>query len=71
MNDIFQTRDDTHINLNELKFIKYEEGYMFIHSGKFTHAMAPAIEMSPEDMRITLQGHGILDEKSNKYLIYW
>jgi hypothetical protein len=44
---------------------------MFIHSGKFTHAMAPAIEMSPEDMRITLQGHGILDEKSNKYLIYW
>jgi hypothetical protein len=71
MNTIFQTRDDTHINLNELEFIKYEEGYMFIHSGKFTHAMAPAIEMSPEDMRITLQGHGILDEKSNKYLIYW
>ena len=71
MNTILQTRNDTHINLNELEFIKYEEGYMFIHSGRFTHAMAPAIEMTPADMRITLQGHGILDQKSNKYLIYW
>lgn len=57
--------------VNDLEFIKYEEGYMFIHSGKFTHAMAPAIEMTKDDMRITLQGHGILDEAADKYLLYW
>ncbi len=65
------TRCDTSVDLNDLAFIKYEEGYMFLHSGKFTHAMAPAILIEEDDMRITLQGHGILDENKNEYLIYW
>ena len=65
------TRCDTSVDLNDLAFIKYEEGYMFLHSGKFTHAMAPAILIQDEDMRITLQGHGILDEEKDEYLIYW
>ena len=65
------TRCDTDIDLNRLAFIKYQEGSMFLHSGKFTHAMAPAINIEPDDMRITLQGHGILDEESDEYLIYW
>lgn len=66
-----ETPCDLNELVNELEFIKYEEGYMFIHSGKFTHAMAPAIEMAKDDMRITLQGHGILDEATGKYLLYW
>lgn len=65
------TRCDTSVDLNDLAFIKYEEGYMFLHSGKFTHAMAPAILIQDDDMRITLQGHGILDEDRDEYLIYW
>ncbi len=71
MNEVFYTRNDTHIDLSKLEFIKYEEGFMFIHSGRFTHAMAPAIQMRSNDMRITLQGHGIFSEKDNKYLLYW
>ena len=71
MNEVFYTRNDTHIDLSKLEFIKYEEGFMFIHSGRFTHAMAPAIQMKSDEMRITLQGHGILSKKDNKYLLYW
>ena len=65
------TRCDTAIDLNDLAYIKYEEGYMFLHSGKFTHAMAPAILIQDNDMRVTLQGHGILDKDKDEYLIYW
>jgi len=44
----------------ELEFIPYREGYMYLHDGLTTHQIAKPTPSSVESPRITLQGHGAI-----------
>ena len=48
---------------------EYELGRYCLHSGLHYHQVAPFDEVHPDDVRITLQGHGIMGERSIK--LYW
>jgi hypothetical protein len=50
--------------------IEYKVGYIVMHNGMDYHMIAPC-EMSNTKNRITLQGHGVYEKKSNTWWIYW
>lgn len=47
----------------------YQRGHLALHSGHLMHQIAPAIDMQPDDERITLQGHGI--RVDGVWRLYW
>ena len=50
--------------------INYKEGWMVCHNGQTYHMIAPCKE-SKTKSRITLQGHGVYEKKSNTWYLYW
>jgi hypothetical protein len=50
--------------------IEYKVGYIVMHNGMDYHMIAPC-ETSKTHKRITLQGHGVYEKKSNTWWIYW
>ena len=57
--------------LNELKprIIEYIPGYIYFHSGNIPHSI---IQFNHDiKPRITIQGHGILDESTNSICLYF
>lgn len=48
---------------------EYQLGRFCLHSGLRYHQIAPIPEVQPGDVRITLQGHGIIGRNSTK--LYW
>jgi hypothetical protein len=48
---------------------KYQTGLMALHSGMNYHQIAPFPNMTAQDVRITLQGHGIC--ANGTWQIYW
>lgn len=54
---------------HETVFLPYREGELLLHSGNRAHQIAPVPSVYPGDMRITLQGHGVLSE--GRWLLYW
>ncbi|PZU95065.1 MAG: hypothetical protein DCE90_13285 [Pseudanabaena sp.] len=50
-------------------FYPYELGSLVIHSGHILHQIAPCIDIQPNDERITLQGHAILN--NGTWQLYW
>ena len=51
------------------EYVPYEEGTMVCHSGMLLHQIAPAADLRPDDMRVTLQGHALPGRDG--YLLYW
>jgi hypothetical protein len=49
--------------------IHYTPGEMVFHSGRFVHRIAPARSLGPDDIRMTLQAHGVLLD--GVWQIYW
>ena len=47
----------------------YERGHMALHSGHLLHQIAPAVDLLPDDRRITLQGHGV--RVGGIWRLYW
>lgn len=47
----------------------YQIGKLLLHSGHTVHQIAPIKNIEPDDDRITLQGHGILQE--NTWRLHW
>ena len=51
------------------QFFPYQLGKLVLHSGLFAHQIAPFVEIQPDDLRITLQGHGTCDR--GVWHLYW
>lgn len=47
----------------------YTVGHLAMHSGNLLHQAAPGRNLGPDDMRITLQGHGI--RVNGTWQLYW
>lgn len=47
----------------------YSIGALTVHSGLYLHQIAPVDKITPGDMRITLQGHGLFSE--GEWKLYW
>ena len=62
-------RESNYCPIEEVEYIAYKVGEMILHDGKVIHRIAPVIEMQENDMRITLQGHGV--KVHDKYVIFW
>lgn len=62
---------ETELNREDSEFHDYESGRMYLHSGNQFHQIAPFKDIQEGDMRITLQGHGILNKQNGKYLLFW
>lgn len=56
-------------NQRNKSFHLYKVGSLVLHSGHAVHQIAPAINLQPEDERITLQGHGV--RYQNCWQIHW
>ena len=50
-------------------YVPYREGGMVCHSGMILHQIAPAPDLLPDDVRVTLQGHALPGR--NGYRLYW
>jgi hypothetical protein len=50
-------------------FEPYRCGELVIHSGLELHRIAPVAAVVPDDLRVTLQGHGL--RVGNRWQIYW
>lgn len=48
---------------------RYSEGMFALHSGLFFHQAAPLRDLQPDDVRITLQGHGLPCDGAMQ--LYW
>ncbi len=51
------------------EYCAYQPGQMVYHSGMYYHQVAPMQEPQPDDMRITLQGHGLC--VGGIWQLYW
>lgn len=51
------------------EFHPYAVGHIAAHSGNLLHRAAPSRELSADDMRITLQGHGV--RVNGTWQLYW
>jgi hypothetical protein len=47
----------------------YARGELIVHSGHQLHRIAPIAEVAPDDLRVTLQGHGRF--MSGTWHLYW
>lgn len=47
----------------------YHRGELVVHSGHVLHRIAPISEVEPDDLRITLQGHGLWFD--GRWQLYW
>lgn len=50
-------------------FEPYNCGELVVHSGLELHRIAPVASVEPDDLRITLQGHGV--RAGERWVIYW
>jgi hypothetical protein len=66
-----QSLQDLYQRLNKCpKYLyDYQVGLMALHSGTNYHQIAPIPDMTAQDVRITLQGHGIC--ANGTWQIYW
>lgn len=55
--------------LKKMNYLPYSVGKIVVHHGMILHQIAPAKDISPEDERITLQGHGI--PADGEIRLYW
>jgi hypothetical protein len=73
--DAFYREAGFHGTLNDLtlllpeRFEPYRCGELVVHSGLELHRIAPVAAVVPDDLRITLQGHGL--RVGNRWQIYW
>ena len=58
-----------HIQAQESVLHQYSLGAMSLHSGLRFHHLAPVSDPHPDDMRITLQGHGLFCD--GEWRLYW
>ena len=52
------------------RFCRYDLGVMVVHDGEILHRIARVPGIQPNDVRITLQGHGLLT-RNNEWILYW
>lgn len=57
------------VAFTEKHYLPYAVGKIVVHHGMLMHQIAPAKDLTPEDERITLQGHGLLAD--NEIRLYW
>lgn len=55
----FQDPRDKENQVPTPRYIEYEVGKLFYHTGHILHQIAPATDLQDGDRRITLQGHGV------------
>jgi hypothetical protein len=53
------------------RYLPYETGHMYLHTGRFPHRIAAPTWPSNEKPRITLQGHGAILEDTNRVAVYF
>jgi hypothetical protein len=51
------------------RFERYTCGEMVVHSGHVLHRIAPIETVEPDDLRVTLQGHGVMS--GGRWQLYW
>jgi len=49
--------------------VSYTPGHLVFHTGQYVHRIAPSRQLGPDDMRITLQAHGVLLDGT--WELYW
>jgi hypothetical protein len=52
-----------HLMNSRRKYVKYTEGTLYIHNGQTLHQLANEVPTSHDDLRVTLQAHGVYREK--------
>ena len=57
------------LNSRDKKLYSYKVGNMTLHSGFNYHQIAPMSNIEPDDVRITLQGHGLFYQ--GYWQLYW
>lgn len=53
------------------RYLPYEVGHLYIHSGRFPHRIAAPTWPSDEKPRITLQGHGAILQDTDRVAVYF
>jgi len=53
------------------RYLPYEIGHLYLHSGRFPHRIAAPTWPSDEKPRITLQGHGAILQDTNRVAVYF
>ena len=54
---------------DEEKYLDYHVNDLIIHKGDFLHTIAPLKEPTPDEWRITLQGH--VAKHNGEFIMYW
>ena len=52
-------------------YIDYKVGHLYSHAGLIQHRISKVGEVTDENPRITLQGHGAILDMSNKAVVYF
>ncbi|MBT9317725.1 hypothetical protein [Leptothoe spongobia] len=58
-----------YVSRKEKIFHSYRIGYLFLHTRVFLHRISATQNLTLEDERITLQGHGV--RIKGKWILYW
>lgn len=58
-----------YVSNTPMEYCSYHIGELVVHSGHILHQAAPGIKISPDDRRITLQGH--CTRVDNCWYVYW
>jgi hypothetical protein len=64
--------DVSHLDIartTEPEVVRYRLGSALVHSGHVLHQIGPTPSVQPEDLRITLQGHGLVVD--DVLVLYW
>ena len=49
--------------------LEYKPGEVILHSGLWMHQIAETAAVAPDDIRLTLQGHGV--RAGDRTILYW
>ena len=60
---------DEYVASKEKHYFPYSLGKIVVHKGLMLHQIAPAKDMTIDDERITLQGHGVIAD--DELRLYW
>jgi len=49
----------------------YRPGVVVVHSGHVLHQIAPFVEPTPDDERLTMQAHALPVDDGDRWIVYW
>ena len=59
------------IRNSKIEKVSYQNGYCYLHHGKYFHMISPFVAKESTTQRITLQGHAIFCKSRHEWWLYW